>query len=207
MFLPLLLLLLTSSQEIVSSSHPSTASLMAVEEIMNLLQSGENKDYIGENISQLEHALQCAQLAKNANADEEIIIASLLHDIGHSVTLNGALTMNGYGALHHEIIGANYVLEKNFSTKVGELIKGHVCAKRYLTYSDSKYYATLLDASKETLKMQGGPMTAQEAQEFKQDPLFEQKLIMRFWDEQAKQIGWVVTPLESYKELLLRTIY
>lgn len=173
---------------------------------LHCYKSGENHDYIGEDISQLEHALQCAQLAKNDNADEERIAAALMHDIGHLIQEGNDEDMNGYGATHHEKIGAQYALEHGFSTKVAELIKGHVDAKRYLTYTNPGYYEKLSDASKETLKTQGGPMSPQEAHVFERDPLFEQKLIMRTWDEQAKRIGWLVSPIEDYKEILLHVI-
>ncbi len=198
----LFLLLLVLCNQTLSSISPE----VVVDEIITLLQSGANKDYIGEDISQLEHALQCAQLAKNANADEERIVAALLHDLGHLVNENEATSMNGYGTTHHEKIGAQYVLARGFSSKIAELIKGHVDAKRYLTYADQQYYEKLSDASKETLKLQGGPMSAQEAHAFEQDPLFEQKIMMRSWDEQAKVVDWIVLPLASYKEMLLNAV-
>ena len=64
-----------------------------VEEIMTILQRGSDYDYIGEPISQLEHALQCAQHAKHAHADDETIVAALLHDIGH-LLVNDSQSMN-----------------------------------------------------------------------------------------------------------------
>jgi len=203
MFLPIVFLLSTL---IYSADAATNSAQETVQEIMSILQSGADKDYIGENISQLHHALQCAQRAKDAHADQETIIAALLHDIGHSVGENTAESMQGYGTMHHEKIGAQYVLEHGFSCKVAELIKGHVDAKRYLTYADKEYYRKLSDASKETLKMQGGQMTPAEAYAFEQDPLFEQKILMRTWDEQAKEINATFAPLEMYYDMMLNTL-
>ena len=38
--------------------------------------------YDGEAVSELEHALQCAELARDGAADEELQLACLLHDVG-----------------------------------------------------------------------------------------------------------------------------
>jgi len=38
--------------------------------------------YGGEVVSELEHALQCAELAREGGADEELQLACLLHDVG-----------------------------------------------------------------------------------------------------------------------------
>lgn len=181
--------------------QPKTAH-HTVDDIILLLQSGAGHDYIGEPVSQLEHALQCAQLARNDNADEETIIAALLHDIGH--LLQSDMQMGEYGVKYHELLGAQYALKCGFSQKVASLIEGHVQAKRYLTYKNPDYFNNLSYASLQTLAFQGGPMAQEEAEAFEKDPLFEQKLQMRRWDEQAKRVGWVVTPLEDYREMLLR---
>lgn len=177
-----------------------------VEEIMTILERGAACDYIGEPISQLEHALQCAQNAKNARADDETIVAALLHDIGHLLLNDDAQSMNGLGAQDHEKIGAAYVLEKGFPQKIADLIQGHVDAKRYLTSIDPTYYETLSSASKETLIIQGGPMTKAQAREFEQQPHFKNKLRMRTWDEQSKLLDCVVDTLENYRELLLKVL-
>jgi putative nucleotidyltransferase with HDIG domain len=174
-----------------------------VEDIMAILQQGAAYDYIGEPISQLEHALQCAQRAKNANADDETIVAALLHDIGHLLVHDDT---NGLGAADHEKIGAAYVLEKGFSQKIADLIRGHVDAKRYLTFVNPTYYERLSSASKETLILQGGPMDEAQALEFEQQPYFKDKLLLRTWDEQSKLLNYIVDSLESYRELLLKVL-
>ena len=174
-----------------------------VDTIFSILETSANQNYIGEKISQREHALQCAKLAADDGADNETIAAALLHDIGHLYGQENAQQMNGYGVAEHEELGAHFVVSYGFSEKIAELIRGHVQAKRYLTWKDKNYYNNLSHASKETLKHQGGPMTKKEALAFEQEPLFECKLKMRAWDEQAKQVGWSVPDLEQYQSLLI----
>jgi len=185
-------------------NKPTPPITTTVEEILALLQSGATMDYIGEDISQLEHALQCAQQAHEAGADEQTIIAALLHDIGHLCQTSDKSSMGGYGVISHEKIGAEFVLKRGFAQKIAELIDGHVQAKRYLTYKDPLYFQLLSPASIETLSFQGGPMSAEEAALFELDPLFEQKLQMRRWDEAAKIVGAATNPLDYYRNMLIQ---
>ena len=46
---------------------------------------GSNLQYGNENVTQLEHALQCAELTEQSNHSKEIITAALLHDIGDEI--------------------------------------------------------------------------------------------------------------------------
>lgn len=185
-----------------SMTKPNTAR-ETVDLIFTILNDSVNSDYIGERISQLEHALQAAQGARDDGSDDETIAAALLHDIGHLCADRICSRMGSYGVDNHQEIGAQFVLQCGFSNKVAELIRGHVEAKRYLTYKDPGYYDRLSRASQETLRMQGGPMTQIEADKFEQDPLFQAKLCMRRWDEQAKSTDWIVADLETYRSLLL----
>jgi hypothetical protein len=54
-----------------------------VDEIMALFKSGGEAAYFGEPVTQLEHALQCASLAEQNGAENSLIVAALLHDVGH----------------------------------------------------------------------------------------------------------------------------
>ena len=167
-------------------------------EILNLLGNAANQEYFGEPVSQLQHALQCAQLARDAGADDETILAALLHDVGHLLDAPREV-----GVVHHDEIGARWLLERGFSQRVASLVAGHVDAKRYLTATNAAYAAKLSPASAATLVLQGGPMGADEATKFAVDPLFADKLRLRSWDEQGKRLDWDVTGLPSYRELLL----
>lgn len=178
-----------------------------VNEIFTILQSGANLDYIGEPVSQLEHALQCAQQALDAKCDDETILACLLHDIGHLCADKNAKQMDGFGIKHHELITGEFLKAKGFSHKTVELAKSHVDAKRYLVFKKGdEYYNKLSDASKETLKRQGGMMTSQEAQLFETDPLFIEKINLRIFDEKAKVKGAKTKDINFFKDLCLKKL-
>ena len=104
-----------------------------VTEILAILEQGQDIHY-GEDVTQLEHALQCAKLAVDAGSDEETILAALLHDIGHLPAPDGFGQMGDVGVVDHETIGANYLRQVGFSEKIAQLVESHVAAKRYLTF-------------------------------------------------------------------------
>lgn len=149
-------------------------------------QSGQDA-YFGEPVTQLEHALQTAQLAERAGADQETVVAAFLHDIGHLLpAASTAGYMDGYGTVDHERLGADFLRQRGFPEKVAQLIENHVNAKRYLVFKNPDYFARLSEASLRTLAFQGGPMTADEARRFEEHPYCREILQMRGWDERAK---------------------
>jgi 2-amino-1-hydroxyethylphosphonate dioxygenase (glycine-forming) len=149
--------------------------------IKELLEKSKNQNYIGEEISQYEHAVQCADLAIKAGADEDLIIAAFLHDIGHLVAKG-----DEFGVENHEDIGAEFLLKSGFSQRTANLVRNHVRAKRYLVATKPSYRDKLSDASVETLRRQGGPMNQEEIKKFEEDPDFKDSLRLRAWDEQGK---------------------
>jgi 2-amino-1-hydroxyethylphosphonate dioxygenase (glycine-forming) len=174
------------------------------EQLFNILLTQGQSDYIGEPVSQLEHAVQAAQLAQRVNAPDEVVIAALFHDIGHM--LESAETMGDYGNADHEALGAEYMKGFGFSDMVCSLVRGHVQAKRYLTYKHAAYYDKLSEASKQTLEYQGGRMTEAEAAAFEADPLFDWHLKMRAWDEQAKLEGQALPDFQQYKNISIKLL-
>jgi phosphonate degradation associated HDIG domain protein len=175
-----------------------------IDELFGLLLNNGQADYIGEPISQIEHAAQAAALAEQANAPDDIVIAALLHDIGH--LLPNQTPMGDYGNLDHETLGADYLKKMGFPDATCALIKGHVQAKRYLTYKYPAYHQKLSEASKATLVQQGGMMTEEEAAMFESDPLFEWHLKMRAWDELAKMEQVPLPDFIKYKNICLRLL-
>ncbi len=159
--------------------------------IRALLEQSKLQNYIGEKISQYEHAVQCADLALKAGGDEDLIIAAFLHDIGHLIPSDEFDQMGGFGVVNHEEVGAQFLLKNGFSERTANLVKNHVRAKRYLVATRPCYRENLSGASIETLKHQGGPMSKEEIIEFEADPEFKDSLKLRAWDEQGK--------LENYK--------
>ena len=143
-----------------------------IERALAGLQLGLGRDYIGEPVSQLEHALQCAALARAARAPAHEVLAALFHDIGHLIAPAGSAEMAGLGIVDHEGLGAAWLRALGFDPRV--------CA----------------------LVVQGGPMREDEAQRFEADPLFAAKVRVRSWDEAAKQPGKKVPELDSYIDLI-----
>lgn len=160
-----------------------------IAEIFSLYKRYGNEHY-GEDVTQLMHMIQAAKLALEEGCDEEMILSAFFHDIGHLLEADG---MDAFGKKDHDTLGASYLLEKGFSSRVATLVESHVDTKRYLTYSDPEYYNSLSEASKHTLTFQGGPMSATEAAAYEKHPLFREFIRIRFWDDQAKITGIPVT--------------
>lgn len=173
-------------------------------EIISLYEIYGGSEYAGEPVTQLEHMLQAAALARKEEYDDEVVLSAFLHDIGHiseKATIENG--MDGYGIMKHEEIGAEFLKEKGFSERIVRLVGSHVEAKRYLTYIDDSYFNQLSDASRITLEHQGGPMGIKEAIEFENDPLFSLIVKMRKWDDEAKLVDVKVLPLEYFRELII----
>lgn len=147
--------------------------------------------YGGEAITQQAHALQCASLALQAQASEELIAAALLHDIGHLAP--GALdTSQPHGELAADL------LDDLFSAAVTMPIRYHVAAKRYLCVADPHYWSSLSPASQRSLEWQGGAFTVEEANEFIALPYAEDAVSLRLWDDAAKVVGATTENLDFF---------
>jgi phosphonate degradation associated HDIG domain protein len=159
-------------------------------------------DYIGEPVSQIEHMCQAAQLAEAEGYDDEVILASFFHDIGHLCEhIYETKQMDGYGVMDHESLGSQYLREKGFSEKIARLVESHVPAKRYLTFKYPEYYNKLSEASKATLDKQGGRMNDAEAKQFEADNLYLLFIKIREWDDKAKIEKVPLPSLEIYKQM------
>jgi phosphonate degradation associated HDIG domain protein len=175
-----------------------------VDEVMGILSDSGGEQYFGEAVSKLEHAVQCAWHARQAGADEELVLASLLHDIGHLFDVEGTVRDERVGVVNHDEVGEQWLLERGFSPRLARLVGGHVDAKRYLTATNEAYLSRLSPASVETLKLQGGPMEEGDAAEFAAEPELRDMLRLRSWDELAKDASWTGPGLESYREMMIR---
>lgn len=166
--------------------------------IKEILEKAKDSPYLGEKVSQYDHSIQCAYFAEKAWASNDLIVAALLHDIGHYCPGSKKDYMNGLGSLDHENIGANFLKSLHMKDEVTELIRHHVLAKRYLVYKNRHYLRNLSKASEETLELQGGPMTEKEAKSFQQHTYFKNILKLRQFDELGKGLDLHVPPLEHY---------
>lgn len=174
------------------------------DEVLELLGASGGDEYFGEAVTKLEHAVQCAWHASRAGADEELILAALLHDIGHLFDDEGTVRDERVGVVNHDEMGEAWLLERGFSRRLARLVGGHVDAKRYLTATNAAYMQRLSPASVETLRLQGGPMETAEAEAFGAQEELRDILRLRTWDEMAKDPEWAGPGLESYREMMVR---
>lgn len=164
----------------------------SAEKIALLFEQRGMSQYGGEAVSQLEHALQAAALAEMENAPPELIVAALLHDVGHLLhELPADAPEQGIDD-HHENSGQSF-LRASFPALVVEPVRMHVDAKRYLCAAEPGYLERLSEPSKLSLQLQGGPMSDDECREFESNPFFRESLQLRRWDDLAK-IPQLVTP-------------
>ena len=179
-----------------------------VDEVFALYEKHGDEDYIGEPVSQLEHMSQAAALAEEEGFEDEVVLAAFFHDIGHLCATNEeAVSMDGFGAMDHEKLGADYLRNKGFSERIATMVQSHVVAKRYLTYKYPEYYNQLSDASKATLEFQGGRMSAKEAIDFEQNPDAELFVRLRYWDDQAKETNKPAPDISHLKLLAISHLY
>ncbi|MDX2030327.1 MAG: HD domain-containing protein [Blastocatellia bacterium] len=175
------------------------------DEIVSLYERRAHGAYFGEAVSELEHALQSAALAAGEGASERLIVASLLHDIGHLLHRYPENIADLGVDARHEIIGAAW-LGQHFDEAVTEPVRLHVDAKRYLCATEPAYLAGLSPASRKSLQLQGGPMSLEEAAAFHRTPWTADSVRLRRWDDQAKVPGLVVPELDSWRPLLDATL-
>jgi len=184
--------------------NPIIAEQVA-DEIIHLYELYGEAEYAGEKVSQLEHMVQAAQLARDQGFEDEVVLAAFLHDIGHIAESQSEFnTMGKYGIKDHEALGADFLSKRGFSIRLIRLVGSHVIAKRWLTLREPGYYDKLSEASKKTLVYQGGPLTDAEADLMEKDPLFREIVQMRRWDEEAKLEKQPMPPLSEFKQLIFK---
>jgi phosphonate degradation associated HDIG domain protein len=156
----------------------------------------------GEAITQIDHALQCGQLAVEAGEDDALVVAALLHDIGQFVDNSGDAAVTAGVDARHEHIGADY-LARWFGPEVTEPVRLHVAAKRYLCATAPGYAERLSGASTLSLALQGGAMNAHEEAAFEANPWFARAVRLRHYDDQGKRKGWQVPDLVSHHDRIV----
>lgn len=176
-----------------------------VQKIVDLFNEKGHSLYGGEAVTQMEHALQAATYARKNNASDALITASLLHDIGHLLhALPDDAPDFGVDDLHEEL--AALFLGKYFIKEVVEPAKLHVQAKRYLCFVDAGYYNTLSEPSRQSLALQGGIMNAEEAAEFEKYENYKEAVLLRTWDDLAKDPTMQTDPIEAFAPYIANTL-
>lgn len=168
-----------------------------IETLFGILNRMGAVRYGFEAVSQLDHALQCAALAEREQAPNALVVAALLHDIGHLMADDEGAAARGVDA-RHEIDGSGY-LAAWFGGEVTRPVRLHVDAKRYLCATESAYFEGLSPASVRSLALQGGPFSEEETRRFIAQPQAAEAVRLRRWDDRAKVPGAATPPLEHYR--------
>jgi phosphonate degradation associated HDIG domain protein len=170
-------------------------------EIFAFFERTGSTAYFGERVSTTEHSLQAAHFAREQQAPAPLIIAALLHDIGHLLEPVPADLAEWTTDAQHEEIGARW-LAVRFGPEIAEPVRLHVPAKRYLCATNAGYLSQLSTASRHTLQLQGGPMTAAEARRFAAERYAADAVRLREWDDQGKVVGLSTPGLAAYGALI-----
>jgi [1-hydroxy-2-(trimethylamino)ethyl]phosphonate dioxygenase len=175
--------------------------LSSVDEVFELLASGGGEAYFCEPVTVLEHSLQAAWFVQRAGADEPLITAALLHDLGHLMHGEGEdAATRGLDTQHEELAVA--ALGEHLPPSVLDPIRLHVAAKRYLCFAKPDYLRALSPASVQSLALQGGPMGAAESEAFLVLPHARAALSLRRADDAAKVRDLKVPQLDAYRTVV-----
>ena len=173
-----------------------------IEKLRDIFENLAADSYIGEDVTISEHMLQVAGAAEAEGADPALVAACLLHDVGHYVGKNAEEAHNAGIDLAHERLGAD-LIAPHFPDAVSEPVRLHVPAKRYLCAVEGGYFDVLSEASKHSLKLQGGPMSDDEVRDFESNPHHHAAVRLRRWEDgQGKVVGRETKPFQHYVPLL-----
>lgn len=175
--------------------------MSVADDVFAVYRSRGSGAYFGECVSMTEHALQAAYFAEQEGAAAALIVAALLHDVGHLLEPVPDDIADWKVDACHEQIGSRW-LRRRFAAQVSEPVRLHVPAKRYLCATDPGYFAQLSPASVLTLQLQGGPMSAREIAAFEAERYCEDAVRVRRWDDQGKVAGLVTANFDAYRGLL-----
>jgi len=176
---------------------------LTLRDIEGLFKTHGHIAYSGEGVTQLEHALQCAELAEQAGAAPALVTAAFLHDLGHMLNPQGDTpTARGVDDQHQYF--AIPFLRGLFPAAVIEPIRWHVDAKRALCALEADYYEALSEDSKRSLTLQGGIFSREELAAFLVKPHAEDAMRVRRWDDAAKAPGAINPPIAHYLDIASR---
>lgn len=178
--------------------------IATVDDVLALFER-YGEDTYGENVTQNEHALQCAAIAEADGASDALIVAALLHDIGHLAHLDETGVVADAAVVDdaHEAIGAR-VLARVFGPEVTGLIALHVVAKRYRCATEAGYVDGLSAASVQSLAIQGGPLDAAACATFAAHPAAAEAIRLRGYDDWGKLVDVEVPGWDHYLPVLAR---
>ena len=176
-----------------------------VQFLQDIFERRGGEEYLGEPVTMAEHMLQGATIAEQTGMDEIIVVAALLHDVGHFTSEFGMFTMDDTEDRLHEEAGAQ-VLSAFFPTLVTDCVRYHVAAKRYLCATKPEYFERLSEASVHSLNLQGGPMSDDEVTEFEKNPNLKQIIQVRYLDEAGKRADMVTPDFSHFAPMVQRVV-
>ena len=174
-------------------------------EIRHLLEQKASGRYGLTLINQQQHALQGAWLAEREGKGDAMVVAALLHDIGHMVHDLGDNPADAGIDDRHEELGHAW-LQAHFGPEVTEPVRLHVAAKRYLCAVEPDYFGKLSTDSVKSLALQGGPMSPEEVAAFEALPQHADAVQLRRYDEQAKVKGLETPPVAHFLPAVARCL-
>lgn len=176
---------------------------MTLRDIERLFHEQGDEQYSGEPVTQLQHALQTAYLAERNGADDELITAALLHDLGHLLhDLGETPSRRGVDDVHQ--YRALPFLRGVFGDGVLNPVKLHVDAKRFLCAVQPEYHVQLSDDSMRSLLLQGGTFSDTAAGQFIRQPGAERSVQLRLWDDAAKDPNQGTPSLDHFMQYASR---
>lgn len=170
-------------------------------EVKELFELAKAEEYLGEDITLVEHMIQCAENARADNAPDWLIVAALLHDIGHLLVPDAASAQDSGIDMHHDDVGAEWI-SKRFPNNIVQAVRLHVDAKKYLVATDAAYFDNLSEASQITLDIQGGVFSASEATDFIQQQFAHEAVLLRTWDDAGKVRGAAKATIADFEDLI-----
>jgi len=173
--------------------------------IADILERRGAESYLGEEVTMAEHMFQTAALAEAEGAEDALVAAALLHDIGHYTSEFGAYSPDDKVDRHHDAAGAK-VLDGLFPPMVTECVRLHVAAKRYLCATDPGYYDRLSGPSQHSLALQGGPMSPAEVELFEAQDYHREAVRVRLWDDGGKVAEARTMSFDHFRPLLKRVL-
>jgi predicted HD phosphohydrolase len=177
-------------------------SFSSLVEIVRLLKLHGARLYGGEAVTQLDHALQCATLAEEAGADDALITAALLHDVGHLLEPKDG---HGFadGDFGHEHVGAQFLLDAFGVAVAGGLVctsrPSAIFARKTALATGPRRHPNIPWHCKVDLFSGRGSASLAE-------PYAEEAVNLRRWDDGAKVAGVETAPLSHYVAIAERVL-
>lgn len=157
----------------------------------------------GEQVSQVEHALQAAQRATEDGAPDSLIVPTLLHDYGHlAEPADEADRPRGTpGTRWWAQPCSRASSAPRWSSRLPCMsLPNATCAP----WSPAIWPAC--DASRQSLRLQGGPFSATAASRFAGRRFADHAVRLRRYDDLAKLVGAPTADFGSYAPLMSRLV-